>query len=42
MMGLQHLTGEKIRIKMRLGCIKVVFNDFTDEKIIIDASRGVL
>ena len=38
-MALQYLTGEMISFKMRLGCIRVVFQDLTGEKIIIHAFR---
>ena len=39
MMGLQYLTGERVRFKMRLGCIRVLLPDFTGEKTIIHAFR---
>ena len=40
-MVLQYLTGDKIRIKMRLRCtsFRRVLQDLTDEKTIIDAIR---
>ena len=39
MMGLQYLTGEKIRFKMRLWCIWIRLQYLTGKKTIIDAFR---
>ena len=33
--------GEKIRFKMRLGCVRVVLQALTGEKTIIDSFGGV-
>ena len=39
MMGLQYLTGEKIRFKMRLWCIWILLPYLTGKKTIKDAFR---
>ena len=40
-MGLQYLTGEKIRFKMHLVCVRVVLQDLKGEKTIIDSFKDV-
>ena len=41
-MVLQYLMGEKIRFKLRLGCIRMRLQYLTRKKTIIDSFRGVL